>query len=512
MSISQTTLDYSDRDFNSLRLRLQDVVRSVFPDWTDFNVANFGNILIELMAHVGDILHFYQDTQAAQAFWPTLTERIAAIRLGQLIDFRLTGASSSTGDVTVSIPVANTSYDLDIPVGTVFRTSDPEEPLRFRSTQAKTLLAGQTEVDVPVEQAESVPDEDFDSTDDPNQEIVLSRSPFLDGSATVSATDGDYTEVTSFLGYTSTDRVFIVQVDEFDRAHIKFGNGVTGSIPSGVIDVSYKVGGGANGNVERGKISILEDTLFFTSGDPAPTSVTNEQATSGGADRMGLSEARVKAPASLKVLTRTVTREDFETVAESVAGVARAVMVTSNEYAGIQENTGRIYVVAQGSKLDSGRIAPATPSSTILANIASEIDTNKPSTITFSYETLAAPFKSIPVSARIYLAKGATAATVAANIRAALADFFAAQLEDGTANPNIDFGANLLDAAGTIVGEIVWSDVFNVVRDIDGVRKVDEGSLGFLLDGKRESVTLLPIEFPQLSTITLTNADTGVAL
>ena len=511
MAISQTSLDYSDRDFNSLRFRLQDVVRSVFPDWTDFNIANFGNVLVELMAHVGDILHFYQDTQAAQAFWPTLTERIAAIRLGQLIDFKLTGASSATGTVTVNIPIAGT-FDLEVPEGVVFRTSDPEDPVKFRSTTAKTLLAGALSVDVPVEQAESVPDEEFDSTDDPNQELVLARTPYLDGSASVSAGDGSYAEVSSFLGYTATDRVFVVQVDEYDRAHIRFGNGVNGAIPAGVVEISYEVGGGVVGNVERGKISIIEDALFFTNGDPAGVSVTNDQATSGGADRMSLSEARVEAPASLRVLTRTVTSADFSEVAESVAGVARAIMVTSNEYAGVEENTGRLYIVAQGTKLDSGRIAPAAPSSSMLESVATEIETNRPPTITFSYEVLAASFKSISVAARIYLSKGASEATVASNVRAALADFFAAQLADGTKNPEVDFGANLLDAAGTIVGEIVWSDVFDVVQGVAGVRKVDEGSLGFLLDGKRESVTLLPIEFPQLSAITLTNVDTGEAI
>jgi hypothetical protein len=39
--LAQAT-DYTDKDFDSLRLRLQSLVRSVFPDWTDFNVANFG--------------------------------------------------------------------------------------------------------------------------------------------------------------------------------------------------------------------------------------------------------------------------------------------------------------------------------------------------------------------------------------------------------------------------------------------------------------------------------------
>ena len=65
MSLITPSLDYTDRDFYSLRLRLQGLIRSVFPDWTDFNTATFGNILLELYAFVGDTLHFYQDGQAA---------------------------------------------------------------------------------------------------------------------------------------------------------------------------------------------------------------------------------------------------------------------------------------------------------------------------------------------------------------------------------------------------------------------------------------------------------------
>ena len=48
--LAQAT-DYTDKDFDSLRLRLQALVRSVFPTWTDFNVGNFGNLLIELYAN-----------------------------------------------------------------------------------------------------------------------------------------------------------------------------------------------------------------------------------------------------------------------------------------------------------------------------------------------------------------------------------------------------------------------------------------------------------------------------
>ncbi len=47
------SVDYTDRDFDSLRARLIALVKSVFPDWSDFDVASFGNVLLELFAFVG---------------------------------------------------------------------------------------------------------------------------------------------------------------------------------------------------------------------------------------------------------------------------------------------------------------------------------------------------------------------------------------------------------------------------------------------------------------------------
>lgn len=520
--INSSNFDYTDRDFESLRLRLQDLVQSVFPTWTDFNVANFGNILLELFAHVGDTMHFYLDGHAGEAFWPTLTQRISAIRLAFLFGYTLRGASAATVTLKFSIPNAYTS-NLTIPKYTVVQTTDPEAPLEFITLAEGTITAGSTEVEIAAEQAE-IRNETRESTDEPNQEFILANSPFIDDSLDtpiysgstliqgVAAEDGGYTKVDSFLSYGATDKVFLIQVDDQDKAHIRFGNGVNGTIPQGEIQFIYKVGGGSEGNVEIGRITVLQDSLSFDDATSAVVTVTNEAAASGGVDRMSLDEARLQVPASLRVLTRTVTREDFETVARSVPGVARAMMATANEYAGIAENTGILYIVAQGSKLDSGRILPATPSTTLLSSVATEIDTNKPPTITFAYETAAAPFKNVTVSTRVYLRQGYTASAVGAEIRAALADFFAAQLSDGLDNADIDFGANLKDAQGTIVGELVWSDIFNVIRDVAGVRKVDEGSLGLLLNGQRADVELLPIEFPQLSTITITDADTGSAI
>lgn len=37
------------------------------PDWTDFDVASFGNLLVELNAFVGNVLTFYQDNFARES-------------------------------------------------------------------------------------------------------------------------------------------------------------------------------------------------------------------------------------------------------------------------------------------------------------------------------------------------------------------------------------------------------------------------------------------------------------
>ncbi len=82
---------------------------------------------------------------------------------------------------------------------------------------------------------------------------------------------------------------------------------------------------------------------------------------------------------------------------------------------------------------------------------------------------------------------------------------------DGTPNPLVDFGFNIKDAEGNPVGEIAWSDVFNVIRDTPGVRKIGDARLDLKLNGLPADVRLNVREFPVLGTVTLVNGDTGGA-
>lgn len=518
MSLLQPNVDYTQKDFRNLRLRLQGLVRSVFPEWTDFNTASFGNMMLELKAFSADVVTYYQDNQAREAYWPTVSQRQNALRLGRQTNYRLASAQPSTTTGRFSLPSV-AANDVPIAEGTRVRTADLTA-VNFRTSAAGQIDAGQSFVDIPLEQATLVQFEGFASTGAPNQRYQTKQNPVIDNTIEVTAANGTYLEVESFLDpdpltsgpINSASRVFVSLRDAFDRAILLFGNGQVGAIPEGDVQVNYKIGGGVVGNVDAGQIIILDEQIFDVLSSLQPVSVTNPVPASGGVDRVSVVQARTLAPASLRVLERSVTKEDFEIGALEVPGVARAVMVTSNEDATVAENTGIVFVVAKGAQLASGRIAPSTPSTTQLAEVLNKITVERPPTLTFVASTEAAPFREIDVSTRIFLESGTLPEVVGPAVRESINDFFAAQLADGTPNPSIDFGANIKQADGTVISELAWSDIYNAIRDTEGVRKVDEGPQGLLLNGLRSSVTLGPRDFPVVGTILVVDGDTGGAI
>lgn len=500
--LAQAT-DYTDKDFDSLRLRLQNLVRSVFPEWTDFNVASFGNMLVELFAFVGDLLTFYQDNQARESRIATATQRKNLIALTKLLGFRPAGARAATTDAVFAL-AAVPAAPVTVAARTRVRTASVTDPVAFQLLADVTIPAGANPPTVigTIEHSEAQ-EELFASSGLPNQEVALPATPFLDGSAVVSAGNGSYAEVPNFLGSGAADRHFTVIVDQNDRATVRFGNGVNGVIPSGTITVRYKTGGGSKGNVNAGTLTKLEGSFTDDHGTPVNLSVINPQAASGGSDRQTVPQIKVLAPESIRVLNRTVSREDFEINARRLSEVGRALMLTSNEDAGIPENTGILYVIPRGGGL---------PSVTLKEAVKAQVTIVFPSTLTFQVSVQNPNYLAIDVAATIFLRQGANAGVVRGAIQKALADFFAVSLPNGTPNPNVDFGFNLKDAAGDPAGEIALSDVYNVVRDVAGVRKIGDGPDDFLLNGTREDMPIDVREFPALGAITLLNGDTGLPL
>jgi hypothetical protein len=503
MGLSSQATDYTDKDFDSLRLRLQSLVRSVFPDWTDFNVASFGNILLELYAFVGDVLTFYQDNQARESRLLSATQRKNLIGLTKLLGFRPAGARAATVDEVFTL-AAPPAADVTLRAGMRVRTASVTEPLELRLVTDVVIAAGASPATATgvLEHAEPQ-DELFASSGLPNQEVVLPATPYLDDSAAVTAGNGIYAEVQNFLGSAAIDRHFLVVVDQNDRATVRFGNGLNGALPSGTVTVHYKTGGGARGNVNAGTLTKVDGNVTDAHGNPVALSATNPRPASGGTDRQTIAQIQALAPESTRVLNRTVSREDFEINARRLPSVARALMLSSNEDPGIAENTGILFVIPRGGGLPSPALKDA---------VRHQVTVVFPCTLTFQVSVQDPVYRVVDVHATVHLRQGANPPTVRVAIHRALAAFFVVSLPDGTPNPTVNFGFNVKDADGDPAGEVAWSDVLNVVRDVPGVRKIGDGPGDFLLNGTRDDVLTGTREFPQLGAVEFVNGDTGLPL
>jgi hypothetical protein len=165
---------------------------------------------------------------------------------------------------------------------------------------------------------------------------------------------------------------------------VRFGNGINGVVPSGTISVRYKTGGGATGNVNAGTLTKLEGSFPDADGRPVSVSATNPRPATGGTERQPVAQIQALAPESIRVLNRTVSREDFEINARRLPAVARELMLTSNEDRGIAENTGILFVIPRGSRLPSQALKDA---------VKEQVTIVFPSTLTFQ---VAGPGSDLP--------------------------------------------------------------------------------------------------------------------
>lgn len=442
-------IDYSARDFASLYEALKAYVRARYPQWTDFAIANVGNVLLEAVAYVGDQLHYYMDRQAGEAFLSTVTQRSNMIKILKRLGYKMAGPQAALVDLqfTLAAPAAG---DVVIPAKTQVLTVGPE-PLVFE-TQAELIIpAGATQGTVQAKHAETRVEE-FVGDGSPNQRLRLSFGPYLDGSARVEVNGEPWAEAEGFIGTDSTSKIFLVEVDENDQATILFGDGTNGAIPTGNIKVTYETGGGAKGNVPAGQITLLPATFTDSLGNIVSISVTNPLAATGGADKEDMEVARYRAPQEARSREVSITVDDIQANAESVAGVARALCRLTWQDSSIPDNTARVYIVPEGGGLPSQALKDA---------VIQELTQNKPMPPTMGLEVVDPLYKVVDIVGTIYVLPTADKAAIEAQKQAVLADLFSYTKRDENNAYVVDFGKTLY-----------LSTIIAALRNIPGVYNV----------------------------------------
>ncbi len=354
------------RDYDSLLKSMRDLVPSRLPEWKSYqSEADFGNVLLELFAHMGDILSYYQDRVANESFLTTAQSRRSIIDHLKLISYRLATAAPASTALDLTIPAA-CNATITISRGDAFATkSQKDKPsVRFEYTRETPLVidCSTLEVDpvtnkkyfkkdallgtpgVVVEEGRLVKEELLGvSNGAKNQRFTLAHSGIILRAAGASQKVNRDIILSTRLGETITQwtfqeslafsrekqQDFIVEIDDQDRATVIFGDGSFGAIPeSGAsITVTYRVGGGVQGNVVAGSIGTIVDAYQLSLNG---IKVHNPQAATGGAERESIDHAIMHAPSVFRSLKRAVTEDDYNALALDYKGVGKVRSVAAS--------------------------------------------------------------------------------------------------------------------------------------------------------------------------------------
>lgn len=348
------SIDYTSRDYYSLREDLIARVKARVPNWTGNDESDFGVAFIEAMAYMGDIMSYYIDRVANENNILTATQRQSILELAAMYGYTPSSFVSATTTLTLTNSSAS---DITIPADTQFSVE-----VQFRDSVQELIFALNEDVTVPAEdsatalarhaelvhsRAENLADPDVVgdipgevvgvSDGLPGQEMVLLENQVVDGTVRVFIRNGnsydEWDQVTHLTDYGPTDSVYSLRFDANNYVYVRFGDGVSGSIPSNgsYVKVQYETGGGIVGNISSNFLFYFyqDAPSDATSIDWTVLDIQNSVAT-GGVDPETDANIRAQAPLALTTMNRVVTLNDFRNYALSLPLVGKANAVAAS--------------------------------------------------------------------------------------------------------------------------------------------------------------------------------------
>ena len=125
---SGPVIDYVTKDYDGFKQAMLSRIPQLLPAWTDRGESDFGVVLLDLVAYVADILSYYQDRVANEAYLTTATQRRSVTELLRLIGYQVDPglAASAYLHVDVAADVIVTGDALPYRVATAARPGEPD--------------------------------------------------------------------------------------------------------------------------------------------------------------------------------------------------------------------------------------------------------------------------------------------------------------------------------------------------------------------------------------------------
>src|SRR5690606_37432060 len=128
--LAEPQLDYLSKDYASLRRLMLDRLGQLIPGFHERNPADFSVALVELLAHVGDQLSYFQDAVATEAYLGTARRRVSLRRHARLLDYPIHDGCNSRVYVHLNVRPGADGQVLKARTPLLTRGAEPAPVLR----------------------------------------------------------------------------------------------------------------------------------------------------------------------------------------------------------------------------------------------------------------------------------------------------------------------------------------------------------------------------------------------
>jgi len=342
------TFDYTSRDYYGIRedLLARAATLPIGNDWDTRSPADFGVVLVDLWAYMGDVLHFYVDRAAAETYLNTATQRDSVLALANLLDYTPLAINSARATITLGKSTGFVNGTV-IPEGTSFiapSRNATENTVYFTSTASASMSASAATVAVEVLEGTLITSEEIinsivsngnKSNGLPSQRFILRNVNVVPSSVSIYVYEGpvvsgtptavEYLYVESINDYNPSDRVFTVEIAADGIVQVIFGNGTTGKIPStnASITADYLKSSGSSGNIAQNRITA------FANNTPTGVVITGSSSATGGFDEESISSLKANVPLLFRTQDRAVSLQDFKDLILRIPGVVKGTASNS---------------------------------------------------------------------------------------------------------------------------------------------------------------------------------------
>lgn len=483
------TIDYTRRDFNTIKDDLLRRASSVFPAWTDRDPSDFGMLFVDLWAYMGDVLHYYIDRAANEAFLGTATQRESVLAIANLLDYRPN--SRSAAYATVYIQNTSPSETFSLPEETILLG----DGFTCYTTSAITIPPSTT-VSTTVVEGGFVRDETLGIVSGtPSQVFILPVTNVVPTSIQLFVKEDnvlktEYRHVNSLSEASFGERVFTTYTDANSNTQVILGNSINGFIPpaNATVLVSYSVSSGSAGNYGTNAITSFKRSISSSLKIASSTAFVN------GTDEESIESLRSSIPVRTRPQNRAVTLDDFIDLTVSTPGVYKASATYSSPSAAYASGSVTVYPVPYQSDYTTSTAASIPIPTTLRDELVAKLT---PKALLGVDVLVATSVTLIPVNitANVHINERYVTGWVINDVHNALLNLFTFD--------NVYFGQRLS-----------LSEVYKTIVSVAGVdyAEIDGGEGGIFsttTSGVSQSITASSTQLLRKGTITL-NAYGGI--